>query len=782
MPNSRNVMANMKAYADLKRNSFDISNGHIYSQKCGEIIPIKAVHTMPGDFMRGAISDQNLSFPMNTAAFLRARKEITTYFVPYNHVFSLFNQLQATRPDPKTSALAVVDSTGLEEPRMYLYDLYYQALAQFYWYTIFEYYIPAYVTYCYNDEISENLRSETNLNAAIETVKEKLLDTTQYFSPYSVDISFNFTMYDVLGSDYVRTLTIGHSFHPDVQPFSNSPLPLISRLPTDLTTFDVLDGDVNTPLRSRVYDMEDRFRVYQYIRKLDMLGYGNLYPLFKATENVIIKQLEVLSSQSPEAVVNPYYLTGAFNRILFNILRMTTSNYDDVTSQNEEMYICKAVNLYSILAYNKVFYDYFRNTYYDLKYNSRNYNIDFCVREGSIETTLHPYDLDFRFLDIEYHQWKKDIITGVLPNAQYGAVSGVTIDTNRVDLTGAIPYGVTGDSTGRWRSANNDDLDHVELVLPNLEGSQNGGAFQRITHTHDYSGSLDTQFAKLKLVDAFDVLQLKRAEMLQAYRQMLMRNGNRTIDIFKGLYGDAPASEDDNSPRFVDAFGSTLFVDTVVSTADTSQQNGYKGALGDLGARSVINGGGSFKFKTSDFGCLLFLCYIVPEATYPSLGLDPANRALDPETHFIPFFQNLGFQQVLAQDFNLYFGSQSDEEALRAVGYAPSYYEKKTDIDRAHGNFVSVPSSAFVFGQQVAGQAPWYGDFVGSFNHWVPQRNDVLLSSALTLKHLYINPSFWDNIFVQKVTADFDSDHFVCNTRINLQAVRKLSKLGLPNF
>lgn len=157
MANSRNVMSNMKAYADLKRNAFDLQNGHYYSQKVGEIIPIKAVHTLPGDYMQVDINDRNLSFPMNTAAFVHARKEITSYHVPYNHLYSLFNQLQATRPDPKTSALVTADQ--VEEPRMALMDLYYNVFAQYYFWWCYNKYIPWFVNdylsreqYSYDDE------------------------------------------------------------------------------------------------------------------------------------------------------------------------------------------------------------------------------------------------------------------------------------------------------------------------------------------------------------------------------------------------------------------------------------------------------------------------------------------------------------------------------------------------------------------------------------------------------------------------------------------------------
>lgn len=784
MSNSRNVLANMKAFAELKRNAFDLSNGHVYSQKCGEIIPIKAIHTLPGDFMRVSITDQNLSFPMNTAAFMGARKEVTSYFVPYNHVYSLFNQIQASRPDPKTSALVEANSL-VTEARVPLMGLYFPIMFQFWCYLMYEKFIPTFVQGMMDSESGFSGDYDAIcLERAIESARNSFLAQTSFrIADFQCnnDINYEFKQhFNDTETAYasINTALLSYNSLADRAAFPNE---LIINVFEDY--FRVNDGSPVHPIGSYCLDIVGRFRVFSWIRKLDMLGFGNLYPLFKVIEH----QFDNLTYAQLSAGGSVQVL---FSVLFNNLAKMATSNYripSGIVDPDVDKYICKYTNVYSILAYNKVFYDYFRNTYYDLKYNSRNYNIDFAIRQDNYEPIIYPCNLDIRFLDIEYHQWKKDIITGVLPNAQYGAVSGVDIDTSapesRLNLTGLVPYGVTGNASGRWSVDGNTEAWDLSVYNGNLSGQVSDNTRQNTSHTHDFSGSVDTSGAQMNIINAFDVLQLKRAEMLQSYRQMLMRNGNRTIDIFRGLYGDAPASEDDNSPRFVDAFGSTLFVDTVVSTADTSQHDSNKGALGDLGARAVINGGGKFSFKTSDFGVLLVLGYIVPEANYPSFGLDPANRALDPESHLIPFFQNLGFTNVINADFNLYY--RENDADIQTRGFAPSYYYFKTDIDRVHGNFVSLPAANLIktgFNTFMIPTNFDLNDFVGSFNHWVPQRVDVVTSLKPLLSHLYVSPTYWDNVFLQKVTSDFESDHFVCNTRIYVDSVRKLSKLGLPNF
>lgn len=121
------------------RNVFPLDNRHIYSMKAGQITPIKALHFKPGDYFDIQAHDFSITFPMNTAAFLRGRKEFSFYSVYYNAIWSLFNQYQATRDNPKTSAF---DGNGkLVEPRIPLFDLLLNCWGQWIKYIYYKYYL-----------------------------------------------------------------------------------------------------------------------------------------------------------------------------------------------------------------------------------------------------------------------------------------------------------------------------------------------------------------------------------------------------------------------------------------------------------------------------------------------------------------------------------------------------------------------------------------------------------------------------------------------------------------
>ena len=160
--NSYNVLA--KPTAKRGRNAFNLNNQHVYSMKAGLINPVKAVHFMPGDYFKLKASDFTITFPMNSAPFLRARKEFSFYSVYYSAVWSLFNQFMAGRQDPKTSAFG--QTPVLQEPRIKLLNLYASVFNQFGCYIFLEYYLPTWVVF-YNK--SNNLgKTDDQLSVIIK--------------------------------------------------------------------------------------------------------------------------------------------------------------------------------------------------------------------------------------------------------------------------------------------------------------------------------------------------------------------------------------------------------------------------------------------------------------------------------------------------------------------------------------------------------------------------------------------------------------------------------------
>lgn len=701
-----------KPVAEHQRNVFPLENSHSYSMKAGQITPIKAFHYKPKDYLKMKVSDFSITFPMNTAPFLRGRKEFAFYNVFYNSVWSLFNQFMATRNDSKTSAFG--QSPDLQnEPRIPLIQLYSAVVQQWLGYINFYYFVQ--------------FQAQSNDPAVYGPVRDAWLLQKKTGSLYA--LSFMQTLWDLLND----TSEFSHEF------FYALDIDFQGNIPSDGET----NGDI-------YFDIVRQWRWSSYCRKLDMFGYGNIYPLLRAAENYISNKITNCDFSNTSAIQNcEEACTFRIAAMLKSIVNSCVKYDGDFSSPANAVY--RKLNLYPICAYNSIFYHFFRNSYFDLTYWVRDYNLDF-VQNLFASNLCNLTHFSRRFLDLEYHQWKKDKFTAILPDQQFGAVSSLSLSATQVGTAGLVGSSFANGTT-----------------LTSVNQTANG----QITGATSL-GTTYLQIQGVRSSAAFDVIALKRAEMLQDYRQTLMRAGNKTTDVFRALYGTAPSSEhtEDIIPQFLDTFGEDIFIDPVTSTAETGQ--GSQGKLGDLGARGKFSGqSGTITFNAGgNFGCLICLAYVVPTAEYNSYMIDQHLAELTPEQHFIPQFENLGLEDLYSDELNCL----REMNSLSARGKVPRYHHKKSEVDVVHGAFCSL----LIYDS--FDNNLYYEKFYGDFNHWVSPRTDMQSQTHLRLRDLYINPSVLDNVFVQNAGADLSQDQFLCRTYFDLTSTKELSKVGLVNF
>lgn len=741
-----------KPKAERGRNIFPLDNRQVYSIRAGQITPVRAQHFIPGDHYEIEAHDFSITFPMNTAAFLRGRKETCFYSVYYSAVWSLFNQYMATRQDPKTSAFG--DTPKLQEPRIPLIHLYADCFVQFFFYVAWKYYVEKVVDT--DDEYASEMARGVPRDEILLRLKNLFDAAYPNVSETNGMCSFSFTDTS-FGQQSPVTFALDL---PYMAGWSNAFY--------DFNSVTYRGFSEDTTISDLCYDAVGHWRCYSHIRKLDMLGYGNVYPVFSSCERRIMQ----LDDSDMSTYIDALY--GCLKWLYSRLIEMTYT-FSGTTLQPTSV-TPKYVNLYSICAYNSIFYHFFRNSFYDLNYKPFDYSLDFVSSANSEQygtyNVVSISDFTSRFLDIEYHQWKKDVFTSVFPDTQFGAVSGLQLNAGSL----VLPEHLTGNDVNRWlpsvSGAYLSSFQNVNMVGTGTRSGKMSYVYNNNNQTllHDHSIS---QQSVNSISTNFDVIALKRAEMLQEYRQTLMRAGNRTSDIFRALYGGEPSSEhiDDIIPRFLDTFGEDIFVDPVTATASTDSE--VNGTLGDLSARGKFRGDSKeFQFNAGkNFGVILCLTYLVPDAEYNSYLLDKHNLELSPEAHFLPPYENFGLEPVFSDELN----SLLPANQIVNMGYSSRYYHKKMALDLVHGAFCSAPTSAF------GGQASM-PDWFGEFNHWVSPRTDMQSQVVTRVRRFYIDPSVLDNVFVRKVSPDIADDQLICNTYFQIKSTRELTKAGLINF
>ena len=512
-------------------------------------------------------------------------------------------------------------------------------------------------------------------------------------------------------------------------------------------------------------DDSGQLYVFGTLRLLDMFGYGSYYIYF-----------DVDKYTKAHTHLKSFFenMTGSVQTSPFDTLQVPTIPYE-IWNQFP--------NLWRLAAYQYSWYCYYRNSYWDTGDFSRCFNFDdfacstvttsdfFQVRNGSTDVSdrmKSPFMLRCR-------QWKKDSLTGLMQSPQYGALSTVDVDT----VVGDTFQATISDDIGRWKQYDNSDLPSGGNVSTHSQNSLQ----QDITHfrvKHDH---------KLNLFSAtgtgqFDVYALRKAEMIQKWRETLLRSGNKTSDIFEGVFGKRPRYDDDDLPVFIGSVDASIQVTPVIAQANTAKSEGssFSSNLGDIAGRSTSAlKSDTIDYRNSgDFGVVIGIMTILPEAEYDALGLDKANTLTQREDYWNPMYQNLGLEGNFAFQFNnvhLDSGSRNN-----VIGYAPRYLHHKAAVNKVHGHFMSRGSHLIDYGS--GNLSTIWKDSGGSLRYWSIPRVDVddYISSLTYLRRLYVSPFVFDNAFIKQVDESQDSDQFYVEMYHDVKKVAPLSVLGLPRW
>lgn len=401
------------------------------------------------------------------------------------------------------------------------------------------------------------------------------------------------------------------------------------------------------------------------------------------------------------------------------------------------------VNLFRIAAYNYIWYNEYRQQYYDDGTNlfpavlpsnvaadaraAMLWNYDWlgCDTEANARPS---YSYIRPSLQMRYRTWKKDLYTGLLPSTQFGSVS--TIDLADIRLINK--------STDTLASS-----DRASIVSNT----------NRYLNLRNSSGSALSGSNYWDVPAAYDVLSLRRSEAIQIWRENALRAGNRVKDNFLAHYGVASDFQD-HRPRYLGSVDAPLNIGDVMATANAS--SGINDTVGDIAGKGLSSIDQKvFTFDSREFGVIMCMFSLLPETEYNASGIDRTNQLLESEDFFVPEFENLGLEAVSSQNFFSLVNASA-----KVVGYAPRYYAYKTKLDKVFGSFMT--------GQP---NAPWASP------NYIAQQSMGAPGTAIPLSNLYVNPAIYDVNFTQAVS---NGDQILCDVYFDVDAVRPMSVVGLP--
>ena len=525
----------------------------------------------------------------------------------------------------------------------------------------------------FNINMSGLLRSMTMNKAAFYQGKAVF---SAFFVPYK-QLWHNFNQFVVVKQDKHSSTLKGSNYAPIV--------PLYNLITTVLYYYyENVKDEFGYPL------------AYNAARLLQFCKIFNFYPLFDLCDKM------------------PAADKVTFNDMIDN-LAVYIGKFED-----------KYVNIWRVLAYPHIFYDFYRNKYYDdLPFFQPTgegepqcgyidiFNVDDVPCKTNIDCQLditfdswssvtHDFE-DFtasrtaNLLSLHYCQYRKDLYTSLLPSTQFGAVSGLdfsgSVDLSNVDVSiGNTETAEEFDSSydiGRWKDVDGYDFGGANNVQTNSNGNLQwyfGQNSKQIRHNHSINPAdiADVLVGSVAgsvppVVSSFDVLELRRAELLQQWKQNALRAGNMVDDNFRSHYGVEPYYEDDNNVRFLGQFECHMDVNPVTATADsTSGDNGNVGDIAAYGVGNIV--GRPLDVQIKDFGVIVICAHFASEVYYSANGIDKQNTLIEPFDYFQSEFENAGLDSVAAWQQSVGIVGSSDENVLdMSFGFTPPYTFHKTE-------------------------------------------------------------------------------------------------------
>lgn len=420
-------------------------------------------------------------------------------------------------------------------------------------------------------------------------------------------------------------------------------------------------------------------------------------------------------------------------------------------------------NLFRLLAYQKVYYDHYRNTAYETQ-NPFLFNIDW-IKDGVTPTTGQLQALCAGITNLHSVNYRKDFYQSIFPALNYipaegSVVDGFIVPANVGNLLGVL-QAETGFDLGRWSYRDGSSL--VSSVSPNIVTAQSPDSLydnqqsQVLVHNHIYEQSLGP--------NAYNVQAIRAAFALDKMKRQSAYAPRHIKDQYAARFGFNYSNAEEGHCIRIGSFKSGVLPSEVVQTTPTSGS-----PLGTIGGKGVSgdNYSKTIKYDAKDGDCLIMgISYFMPRLMYDSSALDPFNVKFSRNDFFQPEFENLGLQPIYNKFYRLADNSSptlNDTENNALRGWQTRYQEYKTGINRNYGLFVrgeqlSVFTSAFDMTDRL-----------------------TLNPSGLSWQFFKVRPQDVNNLFVTNADPNELTDQFYGFINFDFKANQNMSIHGQPKL
>lgn len=503
----------------------------------------------------------------------------------------------------------------------------------------------------------------------------------------------------------------------------------------------------------------DGYRLCRAAKLLMALGYGNF--------DTII-QYDIYAMAEAFYADNGSWDVEGFQDSSFSI--------DFSTSDVSSIFNSPNLSILPLLAYHKICNDHYRNEKWQ-PFEPWTCNIDYLVPTGSMNAKTFISSSTFTSLmtsiiDLENSNLPIDYFTSVLPRAQYGDESAVSIGMQNKDVNLSLTDAADGTIGAYFYSGahtlndnlQKQDVDPVKYgddwVFP-LRSNSTGSILA------GFHGKLSAADASLK------ISALRSATALQKYKEIQNSNDPDFANQVLAHFGIKP-KVDARTSIFIGGDDKTLSINPQVNT---NFQNGGEPEIKAIGVGDLSAG---CKFTASTYGMIIGIYRAVPQLDYSRVGIDRNLFKTDATDFPIPELDSIGMQTQFRCELSApligtcekvvpFEHSANSLDMSVTYGYAPRYAELKSARDYFEGGFCGTYSS-------------WVTGYDQSFlSRWRRNLGSLSVANYGSIDDLFkCRPSLLYPIFVNQWSGTVNDDKLLIGSVNTCVAVRPFSMYGLP--
>lgn len=431
-------------------------------------------------------------------------------------------------------------------------------------------------------------------------------------------------------------------------------------------------------------------------------------------------------------------------------------NTDDAATYTQQYIQNNYVNLFPLLAYQKIYQDFFRWSQWENS-NPSSYNVDyFSGVSPSLISALPAASSDYwksdTMFDLKYCNWNKDMLMGVLPNSQFGDVAVINLE-----LPG-------GDLKAGFRTTDGKFISAVANAPLTTDNSSAGLSAPGVVSgsTVALKSPLISDLSALQ--SQFSILALRQAEALQRWKEISQSGDSDYREQIRKHFGVNLPQALSNMCTYIGGISRNLDISEVVNNNLAGD-----GDTAVIAGKGVGAGNGSFEYTTNEHCVVMCIYHAVPLLDYTITGQDGQLLVTDAESLPIPEFDNIGMEVLpMTQIFN---SPNATAFNLFNAGYNPRYFNWKTKLDVINGAFTTTLKSWV---------SPVTESLLSGWARFGGSTPDSATKVALNYKFFKVNPSVLDPIFGVAVDSTWDTDQLLVNSYIGCYVARNLSRDGVP--